>query len=74
MNKLDAMNAMNAVILDLESAYSDNDLFNMNVKSVKELVVKQMKSSKPFFKNIVSLMSKKANVTEIELLQALGAK
>ena len=29
MNKLDVMNAMNAVILDLESAYSDNDLFNI---------------------------------------------
>ena len=74
MNKLDVMNAMNSVILDLESAYSDKDLFNMNVKSVKELIVKQMKSSKPFFKNIVSLMAKKANATELEVLAAWGAK
>jgi len=46
----------------------------VNVKSVKELIVKQMKSSKPFFKNIVSLMAKKANATELEVLAAWGAK
>lgn len=74
MNKLDVMNAMNSVILDLESAYSDKDLFNMNAKSVKELIIKQMKSSKPFFKNIVSLTAKKANATELEVLAAWGAK
>lgn len=75
MKNLDlVMNAINAVILDMEPMYTDADLAALNVCSVKELVEKQMKTSKTFFRNMVSMMAKKVNITEIELLQVWVAK